>query len=733
MGLFVLDDSAGEIPSIRTWPQVSVRPVRGFTVASWRSGGLVYELVSDVDEPELRRMLAQMNSAPGGPDPATRDPGPGARPARCCPFRPGAPPSSSSRRSSRTDVASRRGVAVAFRSRPDARPRPDRRGRRCSLVPPSLGSRAARPLHRGDARRAGGAEPRPPRRPGVIVLSVDLPGGQNGYLLVGKLKKDEELRGVPVVIVGNPEGFSAHAKLKNRADEYLAKPVDIEGLVAVVGRLTGTADEPAPPPEEEATVSGDPDLDLIDAAFDEAPAAPRPAAVRPRPAPRTRRPRARRQSQRRSGRGRLLLAERRKGPPWCSSRQPPAAPPPPEPEPESLRLELTPAPLRGAGHPPGPPQLELTPARSGRWSEGSGLPQLELTPAALREMETPGPAGPARRAAVGAGRRAGPGLRRRGARHPARGPAAGERRAPGRQETARRDRETLRLKSELEAAQQAIADLRDQQTQGEQKALELSGELSRRDSQLKSLQAKLDQALQEKRRLEQALHSARADAGAAEQLDLVQQELVAARRDLELNRAHAEGAERQLSGLRERAENAEAELPELRARADESAAQAGELEALQGRVTELEAEARKHEDRVTRLYARLKSEERAREKARKAVAVTAQLLAEPRPAPGEPRDRAASPPARTSRRWPEASAGAPEDGYFSSFFGAFFFSIIFLASSWMPEGTFLFFARSFTSLSRSWARNFIATGSGTLGFLVSASFTGYIFSHSRLL
>ena len=64
MGLFVLDDSAGEIPSVRSWPQVSVRPVRGFTVASWRSGGLVYELVSDVDEPELRRMLAQMNSAP---------------------------------------------------------------------------------------------------------------------------------------------------------------------------------------------------------------------------------------------------------------------------------------------------------------------------------------------------------------------------------------------------------------------------------------------------------------------------------------------------------------------------------------------------------------------------------------------------------------------------------------------------------------------------------------------
>ena len=61
------------------------------------------------------------------------------------------------------------------------------------------------------------------RPPGVVVLAVELPGGQNGYLLVGKLKKDEALKSIPVVIVGNPEGFEAHRRLKNRADEYLAE------------------------------------------------------------------------------------------------------------------------------------------------------------------------------------------------------------------------------------------------------------------------------------------------------------------------------------------------------------------------------------------------------------------------------------------------------------------------------------------------------------------------------
>ena len=45
--------------------------------------------------------------------------------------------------------------------------------------------------------------------------------------------------------------------------------------------------------------------------------------------------------------------------------------------------------------------------------------------------------------------------------------------------------------------------------------------------------------------------------------------------------------------------------------------------------------------------------------------------------------------------------------------GAFFLSSIFRARSCTPEGTFLFLARSFTSDSRSWARNFIDTGSGT--------------------
>lgn len=56
----------------------------------------------------------------------------------------------------------------------------------------------------------------------AVVLAVELPAGQNGYILCGKFKKDDELRTVPVAIVGSPEGFAQHGKLKNRADAYLA-------------------------------------------------------------------------------------------------------------------------------------------------------------------------------------------------------------------------------------------------------------------------------------------------------------------------------------------------------------------------------------------------------------------------------------------------------------------------------------------------------------------------------
>ena len=379
------------------------------------------------------------------------------------------------------------------------------------------------------------------RPPGALVLAVELPGGQNGYLLVGKLKKDEALKSIPVIIVGNPEGFEAHARLKNRADEYLPKPLDVAKVVSVVARLSGAHEETPLVLEEEATVSGDPDLDLIDAAFDDAgevpPVPPRAAAPAPAPAKA-------------------------------------AAPSPRAPVPAPARAEEDFSDLTGDE---GPTVLRPVAPELMAEAEPEDASSLVMASGELESSE---------------------------------------------------DVQARAFAAEVQATQEGLGE---QHAQGEQREMELQAELSRRDGQLKSLQARLDQAVQEKRRLEQALQGG-GDADEARRL--LEDQLAAAQRDLELNRAHAEGAERQAQDMRERAEAAEAELAQLRERAHPGASPE-ELESLHARLAELEDETRKNRERITRLYARLKAEERAREKALKAITVASELLAEAPPATGE--------------------------------------------------------------------------------------------------
>src|SRR5690606_23919267 len=76
-------------------------------------------------------------------------------------------------------------------------------------------------------------------RPDLVLMAVDLSAGQNGYILCGKIKKDDDLRTVPLIIVGNSDGFAQHRKLKTRADDYVAKPVDEVALRNAVEGLIG--------------------------------------------------------------------------------------------------------------------------------------------------------------------------------------------------------------------------------------------------------------------------------------------------------------------------------------------------------------------------------------------------------------------------------------------------------------------------------------------------------------
>ena len=81
--------------------------------------------------------------------------------------------------------------------------------------------------------------------PDLIVVSVELTP-TNGWSVCTKLKKDEELRGVPVVLTSStstPDTFEKHKKLKTRADDYLLKPYSGDDLIRVATQLLG-AEEP---------------------------------------------------------------------------------------------------------------------------------------------------------------------------------------------------------------------------------------------------------------------------------------------------------------------------------------------------------------------------------------------------------------------------------------------------------------------------------------------------------
>src|SRR5512136_2281337 len=62
--------------------------------------------------------------------------------------------------------------------------------------------------------------------PALIILCVELPK-MSGYSICNKLKKNPDLKGIPLGIMSaeaTPDIFEQHKKLKTRAEDYLIKP-----------------------------------------------------------------------------------------------------------------------------------------------------------------------------------------------------------------------------------------------------------------------------------------------------------------------------------------------------------------------------------------------------------------------------------------------------------------------------------------------------------------------------
>ena len=103
--------------------------------------------------------------------------------------------------------------------------------------------------------------------PEAVVLCVELPG-MSGYLVCQKLKKDDALKAIPLVLTSaeaTEETFEKHRTLKARADEYLLKPYEPADLVSRLGALVGLPEGAAVDgvvPDEEELVSLEEEIGL---------------------------------------------------------------------------------------------------------------------------------------------------------------------------------------------------------------------------------------------------------------------------------------------------------------------------------------------------------------------------------------------------------------------------------------------------------------------------------------
>src|SRR4051812_22473411 len=77
--------------------------------------------------------------------------------------------------------------------------------------------------------------------PDLIVLCVEAQP-TNGYMLCTRLKKDEQLKSIPIILTSanaTPDAFEKHKKLKTRAEDYLIKPFEPKTVVEKAAGLVG--------------------------------------------------------------------------------------------------------------------------------------------------------------------------------------------------------------------------------------------------------------------------------------------------------------------------------------------------------------------------------------------------------------------------------------------------------------------------------------------------------------
>jgi CheY-like chemotaxis protein len=483
-------------------------------------------------------------------------------------------------------------------------------------------------------------------RPDAIVLCVELPG-MSGYVICQKLKKDEALKSIPLIITSaeaTPETFEKHRTLKVRAEDYLLKPYTPTALLASLGAFLelpeASGEEPladeTPADEEELValeeeagiepLGGEPlggsdlpaldlgslpddgptgtpapgledDLKLLDEAFEglsDSSAAP-PMRAAPRRAPSA-----------------LDLEDES---PVSAEDVDAAAASLPEEDDAAARAALG--------------GLDMV-ADDALGSLGGGDPSGRDAPDADLERDLLGGLGPD----LGLGAAPEEDEELPPSRPTLRAPSSDALRA-------RKDTKIEDLESRLRELEDRASDAERRADENDHRANEAASRLAAAESQTAAAKSRLDSTLAQSKRLEA--------------------DIKAARDESTRSRRRAEEAEAAVDDERRRADDAEARLgavetlerevdelkTELIVARGEAEGARGEVEKrtaeLKKRVQDLEAQASKNEERVVKAYLKIKNDEKVREKTKKALAIATQLLDEGAPAePEKPRPSAAS-------------------------------------------------------------------------------------------
>jgi CheY-like chemotaxis protein len=82
------------------------------------------------------------------------------------------------------------------------------------------------------------ADPKTSPRPGMILLDLNLPG-TDGRQVLARIKADDDLCRIPVIVLTtSADERDIQECYRFGANSYMQKPVDLEGFMAAVQRLT---------------------------------------------------------------------------------------------------------------------------------------------------------------------------------------------------------------------------------------------------------------------------------------------------------------------------------------------------------------------------------------------------------------------------------------------------------------------------------------------------------------